>query len=70
MGPGSISSQRATLLAATYELDPAQVGHDVETVATWIASEDELIVWFEARYGWRTEYAASYVAFLRRAVTD
>ena len=70
MGPGSISRQRAMLLAAAYELDPAQVGQDAETVAAWTASEDELIVWFEARYGWRTEYAASYVAFRRRAVTD
>jgi hypothetical protein len=70
MGPGAISAQDAALLAATYELEPAQVGQDAATVATWTTSLDELTIWFEARYGWRAEYAASYVALLRRVVAE
>jgi hypothetical protein len=70
MRSGSISRRHVTLLAATYELEPAQIEQDATTVATWTDTPDELLIWFEARYGWRAEYAASYITFLRRALTE
>ena len=70
MRSGSISRQQRDMPAATYELEPAQIEQDAATVATWTDTPDELLIWFEARYGWRAEYAASYVAFLRRILTE
>jgi hypothetical protein len=52
MGPGAISDQHARLVAATDDLEPSEVRQDAATVATCATAADELIVWFEARYGW------------------
>jgi hypothetical protein len=56
------------ILAEAYELDPADVEHDVALLQAWPAWALCTLVWLKERHRWHASTCVYYLARLHRAV--
>jgi len=66
---GLSARDRDTLIvSAAYEVGPAEVARDADTVMAWRGPADELLAHLCGQHAWRAETGVFYLAALRQAL--